>query len=267
LSQTIEEHKRTLNSNVADVATRHIDWLKEEERRLFSYRDEIKKQEGAVASITAERDMKRIELANLKQRKQAETDQAQSELDDIRAKYDEVSEERRTQQQEFNDVKMQLEMKQAAALSTFQNLATKRQQLQSRLSRTEAQKREQIDQNAKLIASLKQELIDLRDQLHASIDNTLTAKKMLLEDEEREREEQRLAEEAAKPPPEAKPPGKKGRKASPKKEKKEKKKKQGTDIAPAPLASDVIGQKPGGTEGPVPKARPKTALAKTKTKK
>jgi Ran GTPase-activating protein (RanGAP) involved in mRNA processing and transport len=267
LSQTIEEHKRTLNSNVAEIAGRHIEWLKEEERRLFDFRDQIREQEGAVAAITSERNLKQQGLANLKQAKQEETDRIQGELDEIRAKYDEISEERRSQQQDFNEVKMAAELKQGAALATYQNLAAKRQQLQTRLSRTETKKKEQFSENEKMLAGLRQELHDAREQLHAAIADTVAAKKMLLDEEEREKEEQRLAEEAAKPPEETSSKKKKGRKASPKKEKKEKKKKaaEAPTPKPAPLASDIVGQ-PGEKPGGVPKARPKTSLAKAKPK-
>jgi Ran GTPase-activating protein (RanGAP) involved in mRNA processing and transport len=115
LTQTIEEHKRTLSSNVAEIAARHIEWLRDEERRLFDYRREIKAEEVAVENITQQRDLKREELANLTKRKQAETDAVQAELNEVRGSYEEISEQRRARQQEMSDAKVQMELRQAAA--------------------------------------------------------------------------------------------------------------------------------------------------------
>jgi Ran GTPase-activating protein (RanGAP) involved in mRNA processing and transport len=265
LTQTIEEHKRTLNSNIAEVAGRHIEWLKDEERRLFDYRAQIKQQQEAVESITGTRDLKRVELQNLKQRTQEETNEIQANLDEIRAKYDEISEERRVQQQAYNDAKLQLELKQSAASQTFQTLAAKRQSAHTRLLRAEAKKKETFEGNAKRINDLKQQLNDLREQLQATIEETLEAKKALLESEERQKEEERLAALAANP---EEAPKKGKRKKSPKGPKKAKE-------APLArqLASDVV-QPPGEAEAPAPKpaapkgkARPQTSLAKTRSTK
>jgi Ran GTPase-activating protein (RanGAP) involved in mRNA processing and transport len=240
LTQTIEEHKRTLNSNVAEVAGRHIEWLKDEERRLFDYRDEIKRQEVAVESITRTRDVKRGELQSLREKNQSEADEMQAELDDVRARYEELAEKRRDKQQTYNDTKLQLELKQAAAAGKFQNLAAKRQHAQTRCMRAEAKKKELVETNGKVVAAMKAEMTDLREQLLAAIEEALAAKTQLLEDEQRQKEEEERR--ALRERLEA---GKKGRrKQSPKK----------TDTAqPKPKTKT--------------KARPRTSLAKRRPMK
>jgi chromosome segregation ATPase len=251
LMQTIEDHKKALNSNVADIAARHVEWLREEEERLFDYRAEIQRQEAAIENITRRRDDRLAELARLKAQMQAETDQTQAELAEVRAQYDTLSDERRDLQQDYNNRKQDIEMRQAVCAATFHTLATKRQYAQVRVSRAESRRREVTEEHKNLMHKLKQEMINLYDQLQAAVQDALSAQVMMLEQEERQKEEQRLAEAAANPDPRRS--GKK--KKTPKKGKKESEQRPSAEATPPPATPEAKAV-----------SRARTALAKAKPK-
>ncbi|KAK8892054.1 hypothetical protein M9Y10_029276 [Tritrichomonas musculus] len=198
LTQTIEEHKHTLNSNIAEIATKHIDWLKSEEQRLFKYREEIAEQIEIVENTTGERNLKQEELRNLIRMKTDETNKIQKELDDIKADYDQIADERRGKQQEFNDIKMNYEGKHSHLQTQLTSLSQKRQHAQTRLLKSEKARKDQAAENEKLMAELKGKLNDAREQLKAAINVALDTKKSMLEEEQRQEEEKRLAEIAQK---------------------------------------------------------------------
>ena len=257
LSQTIDEHKRTISSNVAEVAERHIEWLKEEEQKLFEFRDEIRKQEEIIEATMGERNLKQQELANLKRMKQDETDKIQENLNAVIAEYEGLVEERRAEQQNFNDQKLRMDSKQSVALSNYQTLAAKRQNAQSRLAKAEQKRKEQFDTNSEMIAGLKQQLRDLRDQLQSVIGDNLTAKKLMIEEEERRKEEERQEAAARKSARKAARAKSSARRNAPK-------------ASPRPLVADILGGTPAEKpEAPTTSARkrPKTGLARAKRKK
>ncbi|OHT03965.1 hypothetical protein TRFO_28619 [Tritrichomonas foetus] len=198
LSQMIEEHKHTLNSNIAEVATKHIEWLKSEEQRLFKYREDIAEQTEIVENTTGQRNLKQEELRNLIARKTEETNTIQAELDEVKAQYDKVAEERRGQLQEYNDLKMAYDGKHTHAQTQFTSLASKRQLAETRVRKAEKQRKVQSEENAKLMQALKDQLNDAREQLKTAINDALAAKKMILDEEERQKEEARLAALAEK---------------------------------------------------------------------
>lgn len=198
LTQMIEEHKHTLNSNIADFANKHIEWLKSEEQRLFKYREDIAEQSDIVENTTSERNLKQEELKNLIIRKTDETNKVQGELDEIKEHYDKVAEERRDMQQKYNDIKMSYEGKHSNLQNQFTNLSQKRQHAQARVAKAEKTRVEQREENAKIMGDLKQQLNDAREQLKAAINYAMQAKKDLLDEEERQKEEARQAEIAEK---------------------------------------------------------------------
>ena len=198
LQQTIEDHKHVLNSNIAEVATKHIEWLKSEEQKLFKYREDIAEQTEIVENETGKRDFKKIELRNLISRKTEETNKIQAELDAVKANYDQISDERRGKQQEYNDLKMSYEGKHSHLQTQFSTLASKRQQIQARVSKAEKARKAQAEENSKLLIDLKSQLNDAREQLKAAINDALEAQKIILEEEARKKEEERLAALAEK---------------------------------------------------------------------
>lgn len=129
-----------------------------------------------------------------------------------------------------------------------------------RVTRTESKRKATVEANSKTLSELRRELIDLRDELHATIEDTLTAKKLMLEEEELQRQQEQQAEVAARAePPKVEKKGKKTKKKSPKKGRK---KAEEPEASVRPLASDVI-QPANGNDAPSALSKPMLMKPKT----
>jgi hypothetical protein len=262
LAQVIEEHKRSLNSNAEEVAIRHVEWLKQEEQRLLGFREAIKQEEAIVHEVTDTRDGKLSELEQLKQVKGAELGSAEAELQSTRDKYETVSDDRRTQMEEFNQTKMQLEVRQTHAVGLSQSQSSKKQGAQVKKQKLEASMKDKAGKNAKEIEALNKELEVLKEQIVAAIEMAEMRKKMLLDEEAPDSEHIESAKPKSRRKSKVKRPSFVGpttprrteRTAAERPKPKTPRKKSTVER----LASDLVD----GDEKPI--VRPKTALARTR---
>lgn len=193
LNRTIEEHKRSINSNISDIAQKHIDVLKKKELQLFKTRDEIKQLQEEVANATNTRLSTNEYYEKFKLEKQKEIEDAEKELDDLKNQRDEIQETKRLKTREFNAKKQALDKRQQEALANLQNLSTTKQAVQSRLTRLESKRLEMKVKTSKEQDDYKMKIDELAQQLRAAIDDVLTAKMLMLD---KEREEAAALQEA-----------------------------------------------------------------------
>ena len=196
VEQLIEEHKKTLNSNIADVAEKHVDWLKSEEQRLFKFREDIKEQEIIVENTSVKKTIHLEELDMLKKSCNEQMQKMDEELEAARNAHEEASIERQNVQYETNRIKMELEQREADAKNEFQNKAINRQRAESKYRKLEAEREEQLKQHNEKISELNAELKITVDKLKETIQSALYEKKRM-EDEERMAEANQKAEALA----------------------------------------------------------------------
>ena len=211
LTQTISDHKKDLTINFAHIANQHIVHLKEDEQKLFSVRDEIQKQTEAVENSLLEKQTKERLFEELKASREREIAEANEKLEQMKARYDEISEQRRQQLIEFNQVKFDTERAQSEANREYQQFVTKRQHAEARLKRAEAKKLDAEVQSTRMIDDLKMHLMTVKEELRQLIDQAHVAQNLIFkrdatakaEAEQKAAEEKALAakaKEAAKPP-------------------------------------------------------------------
>jgi len=190
LMKVIDSHKRALSSNVATLALKHIDFLKEEEQKLFKYRDDIVQREFAVADAEEQSKTKNDEFIETKARKEEEIRSMEKELEYFTLQYQEVSNKRRQLNEKLKHEKSELEKKQKEANEAYQTLLTINQQLTSRLEKLEQKK---LDE--RIAASRKKdELQDQLEQAKLSMKNTV---KEILENKRRILEEARSTKDSS----------------------------------------------------------------------
>jgi hypothetical protein len=78
LAHMIEQHQRQLSLNVEEMAMRHISWLKEEEKRLFQFRADIREKVEEIELATGHRKTKEEILTAYKQEKLEELQRAEA---------------------------------------------------------------------------------------------------------------------------------------------------------------------------------------------
>ena len=211
LTQTISDHKKDLTINFAHIANQHIVHLKEDEQKLFSVRDEIQKQTEAVESSMLEKQTKERLFEELKASREREIAEANEKLEQMKARYDEISEQRRQQLIEFNQVKFDTERAQSEANREYQQFVTKRQHAEARLKRAESKKLDAEVQSTRTIDDLKMHLMTVKEELRQLIDQAHIAQNLIFkrdatakaEAEQKAAEEKALAamaKEAAKAP-------------------------------------------------------------------
>lgn len=210
LAKKIEEHKQILNSNVAELAMKKIDWLKEEEGRLFQYREDIKDMQNEVASAMGEFETKENELSELCSLKQTEIDEMNQEYEEIMKKHDQIVEIKNEKTREHKQENQKLEKKELEAHAQLKNLKTQRQIMMVNRNRKKDSFNQMKTEKEKELNELLEKKKDLQERIKFEINNILMKKKEMIDKEE---EENKLAKKKRK------------RKDSPKKKKKNAKKK------------------------------------------
>lgn len=197
LCTAIDKHQRFQNSNISEVANRHISWLKEKEAKLFQCRADIKDKQMAVEAAEGKRVLKLEELENLKVSKAKQIADAEAVLDDLEKQRQEKEMFRRERYGEFNTLKHNLERRQAKAEFEYQTVSAKRQQLQGQFVKKKALTEDATSKRKEELGLLEVRVKDAREQLRSVVRDLLQAKKMMLE-KEQEEEAARKAEEAEK---------------------------------------------------------------------
>ena len=188
LSDAIVVHKKSTANNIASVASKQIELLKNDESRLFEVRDEVKKQKEAVSVSLAEKGRKEEMLHEMEVQREVDIVKYDKRLEEVKKEYEKISEERRLQLVEFNKVKAQTESEQAAALRSFQSIAAKRQHASARLKRAQDKKIECEIATNRVVDDLKFHLLDLKDQLRQAIEDAHVQQKLLYQKEEEEKQ-------------------------------------------------------------------------------
>lgn len=194
LTQSIEDHKKSIHQNIAILANKHIENLKQDEQKLFECRDEVKKQTDAVHAAEAEKERKTILLESLTERRTNEIANADTRLEEIKKEYEEIAEERRRQLVEFNRLKTEAEEKQQKALSSYQNIAAKRQHAQARVKRAEEKKLDAEIQSNRVLDDLKVHLLTIKEQLRQAINDAHAAQNSLFQKEADDLAQQEMKE-------------------------------------------------------------------------
>ncbi|OHS95774.1 hypothetical protein TRFO_38103 [Tritrichomonas foetus] len=192
LTNAIASHKKTITQNIAELAQRKIDSLKEHEIRLTEVREETQKQTDEISQFVADKERKENLLKELTAQREIDIIKYDKMLEEIKQEYEKISEERRSQLTEFNKVKLETESAQASAMNKYQGIAAKRQHAAARLKRANDKKMEaQIEAN-KVLDDLKLHLLTMKEQLRNVIDDARAQQKMLSQKEE----EEKLAKQA-----------------------------------------------------------------------
>lgn len=225
LSRTIGSHKSSKALNFDDDISKHIEWLRTEEQRLFKYRSDIREHESEVE--LAEETKKDIakELEEIKKDKYDEILRLEKQLEGLRYKYEVVSEERRLKSVEFQKEKSELEKRQREADDEYQRVLTTNQTLLRRLEKSQQKKLTQQNKASKELENLRNQLEEAKQGLQNAIQEVLKKKKELEMKEAEEEKLRKLAESEAK--------------KLQKKEKKNSRKKKSNKIKKAPTNTNI----------------------------
>jgi chromosome segregation ATPase len=194
LKRTIEEHKRELNSNIAEVATKHVNFLKGEEQTLQRMSGERKMKEKELADRNTEKASLLQDVIDHESRYAQMLAEAEKSLEDLQAQYDEAVEKRRQRLRECHQTKMNLERKENDAQNELQRLITTRHQVQARVQRTEAKKLDEATKSSKALGDLKIRIEEAQMRLKVAVEDVVAAKAQMLEEEARAREAAMAAE-------------------------------------------------------------------------
>jgi Ran GTPase-activating protein (RanGAP) involved in mRNA processing and transport len=192
LTEAIAAHRKCLLADFAGIANRHIETLRQDERRLLEVRHGIQAQSDAIVSSVEERGKKEKLLENLAQSREKQIQEANARLEQVRQEYAAISEERSRQFLDFNKVKAELEKAQSQVLAEYQIIATKRQHTQARLVRAENKKVEVEVRGRRILDDLKVHLMTIRTQLKHAVEEAHEAQDALM----REEAEQKARDEA-----------------------------------------------------------------------
>ena len=209
IEKAIRLHSESIEKNVANIAARHIDKLKEREQALFQYRAAVKAEFLAVEQAKDERDSKKEMLEMLKIQRNAEIEENEKLLDQLKEEYDKISMERRRALTDLSEYKAHAEFKEHEATKEYQGWVAKRQQVESRVKRAEQKQLDARVANERKFEEMRVHLRTLKDQLKEAIESAHAAKESLeakqqqkIQEEEeqkrREEEERRAAEEEAR---------------------------------------------------------------------
>lgn len=193
LSDAIVVHKKSITKNIANIAAKKIEILKNDEKRLFEVREEVRKQSDLVSASYAEKGRKEGILREMEQQREVDILNYDKRLEEVKKEYETISEERTAQLVEFNKVKMETESEQAAASKKFQAITTKRQHAAARLKRANDKKIECEINTNRVLDDLKLRLFDLKEQLRQAIDDAHVQQKLLYEKEEEEKQAKQAA--------------------------------------------------------------------------
>ena len=186
LKRVIEEHKRKINANTSELAERHINFLKEEERRLFETREDIENTQVEIDEAEETFQSRKDELKDLDVVKADEVKSFEAQANEIREKYKAVSKEHDEKQRLRDSLRRNLEKRQHDAVEEYNKLTVHRQHLQARHARCEQKKLELATQAQKEMDDLHMRLTEVREQLKMAIMDAKEAKKNLIEKEKLE---------------------------------------------------------------------------------
>ncbi|EAX91339.1 Leucine Rich Repeat family protein [Trichomonas vaginalis G3] len=224
VASLIEEHKKTLNSNIAGVAERHVDFLKGEEKRLMKFREDIKEQESIVEQTSVQKSLHLEELSNLKNSCEEQLKKMEGEYEAAREAHTKATDFRLETYNETNKLKMDLERVQSELRRDFENKASNRQRAEMKLKQAQDQRKEQEEAHKAKMDELNEMLNNNLKALNDFIKGTMAQKESILQ-AERDAEEAKKREEEEKLQEEKK--AAKGKKST--KKKKTKTEKTGTD--------------------------------------
>jgi hypothetical protein len=198
LTRMIEQHQRQLSLNVEEMAMRHISWLKQEERRLFQFRADIREKVQEIGFVTAHRTEKAESLASYKREKLEEVQRAEAENEQLDGAMSGVGDTRKVKLAEYHELRQELEERQGKALGEYQGFATRRQSMVMINAKKTAAVAELERETAREVAALRKRIDDAREQLTSAVRDVLQAKAAILESEAMEALRQQEAAAAPK---------------------------------------------------------------------
>jgi vacuolar-type H+-ATPase subunit I/STV1 len=170
LMKMIEQKQRLLAANIEEIAQRHINWLKEEEVRLFQLRSEIRQRTAEVASAREVSAASTETLKEMVTEKKAQADAARATLEEL----------------DKNLAATENLRRQSAALNEFQGYFSKRQAALGALGKKNAMLEQTKAQIKRGLSEVEQRRDDTRDQLRAIIGDVMRAKALIREEEQME---------------------------------------------------------------------------------
>jgi Ran GTPase-activating protein (RanGAP) involved in mRNA processing and transport len=108
LTKTIEQKQRLLAANVEEVAQRHINWLKEEEMRLFQIRGKIRQLTADVAAATEVSEASSESLKQMEVDKKTEMENARITIEELDERIVEVESLRRHKMIAFKEKRREI---------------------------------------------------------------------------------------------------------------------------------------------------------------
>jgi hypothetical protein len=185
--RTIEQHKRELSSDIGAVAAKHVGYLRTQEQRLTQCRSEIARKESELV----ERKNEKEELIQKRKKEQkeaaAQLAEAEKKLAKVQIKYDNVFEQRRQKQREFNALRLTLDKRESEAIAEMQKSIVKRQNLQARVGHSEAKKLYADLKTGRTLGDLRATKEKMQNRLRALIDDVRASKLAQIEKERKEK--------------------------------------------------------------------------------
>lgn len=165
LKEMILEHKKMMNSNITEYASRHIELLKEDEKKLFKVREKLEKQQKEVNKTLEEKNQKERFFQDLKSKKSKETIESDNKLLELKKEYEELHEKRLDFQSKYRDLRISIDAQQKNAESEYQKITAKRQHAAARLHRANTKKLEIEVESTRELDDLKMQLDMIKEQL------------------------------------------------------------------------------------------------------
>jgi Ran GTPase-activating protein (RanGAP) involved in mRNA processing and transport len=186
LTKTIEQKQRLLAANVAELAQRHIKWLKEEEVRLFELRTEIRQRTSEVAAAKELSTDTRALLRQIIAEKKQETEEARARIDELDEQFAETENLRREKMVEFKALVAELEHRQGIAMGEFNNCFGRKQAAFGAVTKKRIQFEEQKSLRKRQLSEIEQRRDNAREQLRAIVEDIMRAKGLMIQEEQME---------------------------------------------------------------------------------
>jgi chromosome segregation ATPase len=198
LTEAITARKKALNAAIGDVAVRHIATLRVDEDHLTQMRTEVKELTETVETGGETRHIKEEELANLTATQERKITEANARLEEVRARYQEMTGLRDRRFYELSKERVEFEKEHSAVHNQFQILATKRQHAQARVRRAEAKVEKAEYDTHLLLDDLKGHLSTVTEQLRQLIEEAHAAQEEIAHQEAAEKAKEEALAKAEK---------------------------------------------------------------------
>lgn len=165
LKELIQEHKKLVNAKISEYANRHIEVLKEDEKKMLKVREKVELQQKKVNLSLQEKNQKEKFFSDLKSKRELEASKSNTKLIEMQKEYEYLHQQKLMIQSNYADLRIKIETQQKNADSEFQKMTSNRQHAAARLHRANTKKLELEVESTRELDDLKVHLNTIKEHL------------------------------------------------------------------------------------------------------